>query len=53
MGRYVIAKADIKQNEMIAEEKAFAFVPIYEYCDDEKVSHDCQNCAITNIIPFP
>lgn len=52
VGRYIVAGEEIKKNQLICQEKAFAFVPIY---NDNKsnILYHCQNCAKTNCLPFP
>lgn len=52
-GRYVVAGETIKKNEPIFSEKAFSFVPVYSDYNPNAISYHCQNCAKTNIIPFP
>lgn len=52
-GRYLVAGEDIKTDELIYHEKAFAFVPVCNDYRQRAISHHCQNCARTNCIPFP
>lgn len=57
----MVAGEKIDSDEMIQREKAFAFVPCYtnnknvDDLQDEIATVDylCQNCALTNCIPFP
>ncbi|XP_031622222.1 SET and MYND domain-containing protein 4-like [Contarinia nasturtii] len=53
VGRYVVAGEDIKKEEIIFREKAFAFVPVYNDYHPDTILYHCQNCAKTNCIPFP
>lgn len=51
-GRYIVAGEDIKKDDFIMEEDAFSFVPVKDTFNED-VDNDCQNCARTNIFPFP
>jgi hypothetical protein len=52
LGRYVLAKSAIKKDEPIFVEKPFAFVPVHD--GSKRITNvDCENCAASNIIPFP
>lgn len=53
VGRFVIAGEEIKKDQPIYREKAFAFVPVYNDYDPDTIFYHCQNCAKTNCIPFP
>lgn len=52
-GRYITTCHDISIDEPILEEKAFAFVPVYNDYESNHISKHCENCAKTNVIPFP
>ncbi|KAJ6603167.1 SET and MYND domain-containing protein 4, partial [Pseudolycoriella hygida] len=52
-GRFSIALEPISPDELIVKEKAFAFIPVYQSFDPDPIDVHCQNCAATNIIPFP
>lgn len=52
-GRFITANENIRTDEPIIREQAFAFVPVYNDYERETISTHCQNCAKTNIIPFP
>lgn len=52
-GRYITTIEKIHVDEPIFEEKAFAFVPVYNNYESNQISKHCENCAKTNVIPFP
>lgn len=52
-GRFVIAAEEILADQLIIKEKAFAFIPVSQKFDQNPIDLHCQNCAATNIIPFP
>lgn len=49
----MVASDQISANELIVKETAFAFIPVYQKFDENPIDLHCQNCAATNIIPFP
>lgn len=49
----MVSSKKIETNELIINEKAFAFIPVYQKFDGNPIDLHCQNCAATNIIPFP
>lgn len=49
----MIASEPILTDQLIIREKAFAFIPVYQKFDQNPVDLHCQNCAATNIIPYP
>lgn len=51
VGRYAVAKREIKKGELIFVEKPYAFVPVHD--GSKRITNvDCENCGLTNIIPF-
>uniref|UniRef100_A0A182PW12 Protein-lysine N-methyltransferase SMYD4 n=1 Tax=Anopheles epiroticus TaxID=199890 RepID=A0A182PW12_9DIPT len=54
VGRFIITTEPIQTNEMIAQETAVSFVPVYDPENRTTLpSFDCQKCAKVNVIPFP
>ncbi|XP_058448174.1 SET and MYND domain-containing protein 4 [Malaya genurostris] len=54
LGRYMVAKEDIKMDSPIVQEKAASFVPVYDPRGrSELPPFDCQYCGEVNVIPFP
>lgn len=49
----MIAAEKIQTDELIVTEKAFAFIPVAQKFEQDPVDLHCQNCAATNIIPYP
>lgn len=52
-GRFIKTTTPIPENESILTETAFAFVPVYNDYESDSIAMHCENCAKTNIIPFP
>lgn len=52
-GRYITAKSAIAPDDIILSEKAYAFVPVHNDYESKTIPKHCENCASTNIIPFP
>lgn len=54
VGRYTVTEDVIKENERIYSEKAFSFVPAFDYNERTYLnSYACQHCSQSNCLPFP
>lgn len=49
----MIATEPISTDDLIVKEKAFAFVPVLHKLEENPIELHCQNCAATNVIPYP
>ncbi|XP_037046205.1 SET and MYND domain-containing protein 4 [Bradysia coprophila] len=52
-GRFMVATEPISTDDLIVTEKAFAFIPVSHQFYENPIEQHCQNCAATNIIPYP
>ncbi|XP_037049324.1 SET and MYND domain-containing protein 4-like [Bradysia coprophila] len=53
VGRFLVTKEAIKQDEPVYFEKAFSFVPYYNYNVTDEIAYTCQHCGKVNCLPFP